>query len=399
MSTLTISDVETSLLAAVAAGLNGGRFAHLATDAAVRDAALEAVRPAREARRRASARKRSAARANVKRMEAAARAEAFAAWAGYSATDEARIAEVFAIFQRSPKRSAVRRIARALLAPETFARSREFAGWDAADIAAERRATLANWRVTIRAYSAARRELAIMGAFPISRFDASPTVDSRFYRNVVKHWHNYAEGRHVAIHGVTPDDVFQDAMVAAIESGDTLDGVPTFGNMYMHTRRATESAVYTYRRGHSHGEPFTAWEWADWEAWGIAQNVDAFAYSTMPEWLAYDAARSAHDATNAFREALAESRAIRSATLSESRRALASLVMSGMTVTRIAALLGRTVEAITADIERIPGDAPVTWLNVPHIPAVHNNDVKRYQGERRYSMGDIARMQLARQAS
>jgi hypothetical protein len=184
----------------------------------------------------------------------------------------------------------------------------------------------------------------------------STSSDSRFYRNVVKHWHAYTGGRHVAVYGVTPDDILQDAFVAAIESGDVTDGnVPTFGPMYMHTRQATESAVFTYRRGHSHSTPYTAWTWTDWQAWADENAGPRLAYSTdsnvLAEWQAFDAARLAHTDSERYHAGLAEYRSQRIASLDEARASLAALVMSGMTVGRIARLIGRTVDAIAAGLD------------------------------------------------
>ena len=392
MSTVTVSIDETSALAAIAAGLNGGRFAHLVTDASVKDAAMALVQPARAARRRLAARKSHMRRTDAIRADLAMRAEWFAEWRDYSATDAARIDEVFATYASAPKRSRVRKIARALLAPETFARSREYAGWDAADIAAERRATLADWRTVIRAYADARETLARVGSFAISRADATASSDSRFYRHVVKHWHAYAGGRHVAIHGVTPDDVLQDAMVSAIAAGDCDDNnVPTFGSMYMHSRRAVESAVYTYRRGHSHSESFTAWTWADWQEWSERHDgSDRLAHSTMPEWAAYVAARNAHDAMSAYVASIDDMRADRQESLGVTRSALAALIRQGWTVVKIANMLGRTVEAIAADMERNDAELPVTFL--PSAPVTDaTTDDAPIVITRRQTLGDIVR--------
>lgn len=349
--TLTLDADTASMLATIAASLNGGRFAHLATDATVKGEALARVAPIRAERRRIKSAARQASKRERLARDRAQRLAMLAEWSDYSESDLVRIESVYAWYSYAPKRSLLRMYARRLFRMEAPAHT------DTSVCACPDCLPMGDWRATVRLYAAVRTYVDAAGSVGISRFDMTPTVDSRFYRNVVKHWHQYAGGRHVALHGVTPDDVFQDAMVAAIAAGDvTADNVPTFGSMYVHTRHATESAVYAYRRGHSHAEAFTMWTWADWEAWASERIDPAFRvrYSTDAEWQAYAAAAEAHAAEVKRAERVEAMREAYLPNLNETRQALANLVRGGMTVRRIANLLGRTPEAIAADLEANP---------------------------------------------
>lgn len=386
METLTSESV--ALLATVAAGLNGGKYISRISDESILSAARDIVVPRRIARAKANAAKRQATKRAIVAAEKAQRAEWLATWKNYSDVELSRIDAVFDAFKDAPKRSLVRRMAKSLLRvhPESGIKCT-----DSANCYCAACLPMANWRETVKRYSNAMRAVRIAGEFPISRFDMETNVNSRFYRNVVKHWHNYAGGRHVAIHGVTPDDVLQDAFVAAIEAGDTVtasetrrmvwedDGsvivetraydvqIPTFGNMYMHTRQAVESAVFTYRRGHSHAEAFSAWTWSDWQAWASAPERQSAAlrvrYSTDDEWRAYHAAKDA-EAKRVQAEALiSDERDAATILMDESRAALASLIRGGMSAHRIAKLLGRTVESIAADMEATRDTVAPRWIH------------------------------------
>jgi DNA-directed RNA polymerase specialized sigma24 family protein len=348
MTDTLIAESDASLFAAVAAGLNGGRFASRVTDETVKAEALALVAPVRAEKRRLAARKRQATKAERDNAVRVQRAEWLRAWRDYSDADSSRVEEVFALFSAAPRRSAVRNIARYVLAGK-----RHDKGCAGESVGCMGCFTVpSDWRSVVRAYRDSARALRVVGDFALSRTDLSQ--DGRFYRSIQTHWHNYAGGRHNAIHGVTPDDILQDALLSAIESGDTIDGVPTFGPMYVHTRRATESAVYTYRRGHNNPLPFTVWTWADWEDWAHQNGADRAVrvFSTMPEWQAYDAAKAAHNAAQARQDAIAAEREADMATLDATRSALAALIGQGYTLRRIANMLGRTPEAIVSDMER-----------------------------------------------
>lgn len=379
----TLTQEQAMMLANVAAGLNGGKYISRITDETILSAARDIVIPQRVARAKANAAKRQATLRERIARDKAQRAEWLATWKNYSDIELSRIDAVFAAFKDAPKRSLMRRMAKRLFRthPESGIVCTDKASCYCADCL-----PMDNWRETAKRYSVAMRAVRIAGEFPISRFDMEVNSNSRFYRNVVKHWHNYAGGKHVAIHGVTPDDVLQDAFVAAIENGDTVEAlesrrmdwdgivemraysvnIPTFGNMYMHTRQATESAVYTYRRGHAHSEDFTTWTWSDWQAWAESPERRDIAlrvrYSTDAEWQAYHAAKRA-EAKRAKAEALiAADRDAALATMEESRAMLARLILTGMPVHRIAKLIGRTVESIADGMEATRDTVAARWL-------------------------------------
>ena len=410
----TIDSRAASLIATIAAGLNGGQFAHLVSDESIRTQAASIVAPIRAAKRRAANAKRYATKAEAIRAERAFRAELFREWNDYTPDAAARIDATFAIYGWAPKRSTVRDIARAILAPDamraiirnriTTPDERAAMAGDATTwtIRIERRveselsAIRSNWRETVREYRDAQRCLYAVGSFAISRFDATPSVDSRFYRNVVQHWHAYAGGRHVAIHGVTPDDIFQDAMVRAIESGDVDDnGIPVFGRMYMHTRHAVESAVYTYRRGHNHTEPFTEWTWADWSEWASANNGN-FAHRTdsnpaeIAEWLAFDAARAYQTRVTEWHAAIKSRRELLALSLDDTRQALATLLNEGMTIGTISAVLGRSVAGIVKGLDPLYS---VEESTLPAMPSDATPDAP-VEPTYRYSMGTSARIAI-----
>lgn len=385
----TLTPDATALLARVAAGLNGGRFAHLVSDETVKAEAQALVIPARDKRRRLNAQKRYAAVQSVKARNAAWLAE----WRDYSEEETSRIELLFDAWKDAPKRSLVRAIAKRLFRGDDAIPHTDATACSCVDCL-----DMSDWRTTVKRYATARKASAILGDFAISRNDMSTSSDSRFFRHVVKHWHHYAGGKHVALHGVTPDDVLQDAFLSALEAGNVTGNVPTFGPMFLHSRQAVESAVYTYRRGHSHSESFSQWSWADWQAWAADNSGPRLAYSSdsniLAEWQAYDAARKAHEAIERHDAGLKAYREERMAGLDDARQALASLVLSGMSVTRVANVIGRTVDAIAngLDASSLP---TVSYLSpAPFLPMVDGVEVdnsrpvsiRRYQTAPRYAV-------------
>lgn len=346
---LTLTDAQREALAAVAASAGNGRHAFRVKDAAVKSAAQDTVSRARALRKRANDKASRAERVAYSRM--------LARFNGYDAAVLCELAEhsddccqygvLLSAWKTAPKRATIRRIARAVLAPA----SRVDACRNCAvDGKCEAHTIPADWRETVREYARVQRIAREAGSFAISRDDMRADQRSRFYRNVVKHWHDYAGGRHVAIHGVTPDDVTQDGFIHALESRDGL----SFGTLYAHVRAVTETAIYSYRRyGNDHtSDNAPLWTDADWEKGG---------FTTLHEWEAYDAWKAAQDADKARSDALTARRESDAASLSTLRSSLYALVSTGMTVRQICNILGRTPEGLLSDLAADPTSLPVRF--------------------------------------
>lgn len=372
----TLTTEQASLIAGIAASLAGGRFASRVTDETIRAEAEAIVMPRRAERRR----KLSAARQAGKRQRvAAARAQRLAwlaEWSDYSADDMARIEQVHAFMSYAPKREALRRIARRLFRAEAPAHTddRACACVDCLDVS--------DWRAMVRRNAAVRTYVTTTGNVGISRFDMTPGADSRFFKSVVKHWHQYTGGKHgsVAIHGVSPEDVFQDGMVRALEANDTdADGIPLYAPLFGHMRQAVEASVYLYRYGHSHSEAFTTWTWQDWQSWASERIDPAFRvrYSSEAEWKAYAAAEAAESLRARRAEREESARMDRAESLEEARRLMAQFILSGGTVRKLENLLNLKAETITDNLTKRHDAPTVTFVSEHVLPVIDGGDYSR----------------------
>jgi uncharacterized protein YeeX (DUF496 family) len=142
--TLTLTESQASLLAEVAAGLNGGRFVHLTTDALVKESAARIVAPRRAERRRKNAASRQASKRERVAAAKAQRLAMLAEWSDYSADDMSRIESVYAFYSYAPKRSLLRRMAKRLM------RTAEPVHTDTASCYCPDCLSMEDWRATVR---------------------------------------------------------------------------------------------------------------------------------------------------------------------------------------------------------------------------------------------------------
>lgn len=76
---------------------------------------------------------------------------------------------------------------------------------------------------------------ASVGAFPLSRADMNAAT-SRFIRNAAYRHFTFNGGRDVGSREFEPADILQGAFIRALDNGDTVNGVPTFGALYRHVQ-------------------------------------------------------------------------------------------------------------------------------------------------------------------
>lgn len=77
---------------------------------------------------------------------------------------------------------------------------------------------------------------ASVGRFPLSRADMRADKPTRFLGSAYKRHFTFAGGRDFGSAEFTPGDIVQGAFIRAIENGDTVNGVPTFGSMFRHVQ-------------------------------------------------------------------------------------------------------------------------------------------------------------------
>lgn len=91
------------------------------------------------------------------------------------------------------------------------------------------------WRLSklvTRAYAASAR----IGAFPVSLADMRTDRASLFLGSAAKRHFTFAGGRDWGSAEFDPADIVQGAFIRAIESGDTVNGIPVYGAMFRHVQ-------------------------------------------------------------------------------------------------------------------------------------------------------------------
>lgn len=348
--TLELSQEELSLLAIAAANVAGGRHEFRA-DSAIRQESTALVAEMRK-RKRNETRRETYKWRNV--------GERFAFDIGYGEFDSARIEEWQDVLKARPySETHMRDIAKALFNPKKFAAKHN----DAENVEEYRAHVLADWRNEVRAYAEWQDAVAAIGmTIPVSLADMRADHGSRFYNYATKKW--FLAGYAEFLFGSEVADAFQTGMLSCIESGDWInpkaDGrvkgfkVPAYGALWRHIALAVRRAVWANTRfTYDHAEPSFSWE-----EWETTANADATAFAlrlngsrqSLAEWAEYHEYRAIRDAISESVKRIEFERETRIGMLSEARRAIAQLVMGGMTVKRIAHLLGRTVEGLSADI-------------------------------------------------
>jgi hypothetical protein len=329
------------MLAFIAGNLAGGAHAWRADAAIKADATVHALknRKAKNARRMSESRW----------YKADARERAYAE---YDVDTLATIAELHAVWATMPKRRALRNAWRAILHDTADCKR-------CADDTCERATYPADWRDLVRAYRDGKARADELGAFAIKRDDMRMTT-SLYAHSARKQWKAYAGGEWQGVHGHDYQDAVQRAFVSCIESGDTItrkthtgamEHVPTYGAMWSHLRQSVyalashraESGMRTFGTGNDE----------------IAEFVFAeFEPRTVAEWLAYESHRDILDSQARTTARIAREREERLTILSDVRKSFATLIGSGMTVRRIANMLGRTVDGILKDLDADTMPAP-----------------------------------------
>ena len=77
---------------------------------------------------------------------------------------------------------------------------------------------------------------ASVGRFPISRNDMRTDKGTRFVGAAYKRHFTFAGGRDWGSAEFSPADIVQGAFIRAIDAGDTVSGVPTFGTLFRHVQ-------------------------------------------------------------------------------------------------------------------------------------------------------------------
>lgn len=338
------TETQTELLAKVAAGLAGGRHAWRVTDDSVKESARQLVA---ENRRQGKNMRQNAAR----RARRALMQDAY-----FSDYEPGAVEAIRAIWQNMPKRSLMRDIARALFRPDI---ETEFVLPD-------------DWRDIVRAH--ARGRAALKSAdIPIRLADFRP--DGMVANYARKHWHQHTHGT-LAIHGVDVLDLVQDAYVSAIESGDTIRvsgrNVPSYAQIFRHVRRALTTGVHRYAMATYAPDTSESFDWSEVEP------------KTVEEWIAYESWRDMTDAIERASRRAREERESRLSILDSTRRAMAELVMSGMTVRQIANTLGRTVESMLSELDETIAPAMV-WHSPVVTEADRQDAIERANAERAHA--------------
>lgn len=80
----------------------------------------------------------------------------------------------------------------------------------------------------------AYRRAGSVGHFPISRADMRVNHGTLFTRSAFKRHFTFTGGRDAATVQIEPADIVQGAFIRALESGDAVNGVPTYGALFRH---------------------------------------------------------------------------------------------------------------------------------------------------------------------
>jgi len=81
-----------------------------------------------------------------------------------------------------------------------------------------------------RAYAAS----AAIGRFPLSRWDMRTDKRTMFLGSAANRHFTFKGGRDIGTLLVDPADIVQGAFIRALENGDTVEGVPSYGSMFRH---------------------------------------------------------------------------------------------------------------------------------------------------------------------
>lgn len=212
-----------------------------------------------------------------------------------------------------------------------------------------------------RAYAAS----AAIGRFPVSRADMRTDKRTRFLGSAAARHFTFNGGRDWGSAEFDPSDIVQGAFLRAIDNGDTVDGVPTFGSLFRHiqseraylTRMANAefSARKSAALGHvSHAKD----EWPDVHDKHAVRLLGTRNYASLEQHR--ESLAVAHrDAEMAMMDDAVTSSARMDALESNADAAerefhviVARVLMSGSTLAEIASALGLKPETVAADVQK-----------------------------------------------
>lgn len=195
---------------------------------------------------------------------------------------------------------------------------------------------------------------AAIGKFPLCRTDMRADAGTRFIKSAWKRHFTFAGGRDAGSAEYEPADIVQGAFIRAIDNGDTVDGVPTFGAMFRHVQaeRAhltrVSNAEYAARKRAALGETVeddTVWEDNKHTLRKLGtMNYPSLEQHRLAQAIAHrDAELELLDdaVTNAAREEVLDGASER-----EFHIVLARILMSGATLEEVSEALGLTVDTI-----------------------------------------------------
>lgn len=197
---------------------------------------------------------------------------------------------------------------------------------------------------------------ASVGAFPISRADMN-VLTSRFIRNAANRHFTFNGGRDVGSREFEPADILQGAFIRALDNGDTVNGVPTYGAIFRHIQaeraHLTRMANIEYHAmiaAASGNATIHAEEWPEVGDKHSMRLIGTRNYPTLTQHRASlaDMHRDAELAT--IDDTVthdARSVAILAADARSFSRQLASVLMGGATLDDIADAMGLTVRTIS----------------------------------------------------
>ena len=209
-----------------------------------------------------------------------------------------------------------------------------------------------------RAYAAS----AEIGRFPISRADMRTDKPTRFIGSAAARHFTFAGGRDWASLELDAADIVQGAFVRAIDAGDTVHGVPTFGSMFRHVQseRAHQTRIrnaeYAARKRAALGDVTGATE--EWPEPGDKHAMRLLASASAPNGKRYatltehreslaDIHRDAERATmDDYVTRGAREDALASATGRAFHEIVADLLMRGATVDALAESQGIKPETL-----------------------------------------------------
>lgn len=195
-----------------------------------------------------------------------------------------------------------------------------------------------------------------VGAFPISRADMN-VLTSRFIRNAAYRHFTFNGGRDVGSREFEPADILQGAFIRALDNGDAVNGVPSFGAIFRHVQaeraHLTRMANVEYHAmiaAANGNATIHAEEWPEIGDKHSMRLIGTRNYPTLSQHRASLADMHRDSELSTIDETVthdARSLAILAGDVRSFSRQLASALMGGTTLEQIADAMGLTVRTIT----------------------------------------------------